>query len=706
VGPKSTEIAKEQEFFDLAEKHRERLRSAAEETPEAAAHPAAAKALRRDAQRRRESVGPPDEAVAIGRIDSESGEIHYIGKHLITDEAHEPLVISWKSPAAEPFYRASQADRMRLVRKRTFECTGNRIDDFAEVIYASLESGQAGPDADLLRELGRGRTGRLKEIVQTIQDAQFELIRAPLDQILVIEGGPGTGKTAIALHRVSWLLYHHRDRLRAEDILVVGPHPTFTRYISSVLPSLGEEDVSQMDIAQLAPQVRRGRREVEQVSRLKGDLRMANLLARAIEARIGGPEPVERLQVDGRFITLPGVEIADAVAISQQAAGPYGQRRQVLRDRLVQLLANRGITTTAGAMENLLGRLWPQLTAAAFLRDLFGSRERLLAAAGDEFSIPEIQLLRRRASDRLSEEVWTRDDLPLLDEAEYLINGAPRRYAHIVVDEVQDLSPMQLRSIARRSLTGSLTVVGDLAQSTGAWARDTWPEVLAHLPNALPHTVAHLRYGYRVPREVFDFTAPLLQVAAPDTIAPEVIRQGPASPGVHRVQPAERAGRVAGLALAHAAEQRFVGIVCPPSLRAEVEEALAANGSEWSSADRGELGRAINLVSPQETKGLEFDAVIVVEPEEIVAIDPRGHRLLYVALTRTTGYLDIVCAGQALPMVAPIMTPSEVDHAEPQQTVNEFTGLARQIEVMIRANVPQPRWAEVLRQAARRLGQD
>lgn len=703
MGPKSTEIAKEQEFFDLAEKQRERLRAAAEEAPDAAAHPAAAKALRRDAQLRRESLGPPDEAVAIGRIDAESGEIHYVGKHLIVDEAHEPIVISWKSPAAEPFYRASQADRMGLVRKRTFECTGNRIDDFVDVIYASVE---AGPDADLLRDLGRARTGRLKDIVRTIQDAQFELIRAPLDQILVIEGGPGTGKTAIALHRVSWLLYQHRDRLRAEDMLIVGPHPTFTRYISSVLPSLGEEDVSQVDIAQLAPHVRRGRREHEQVAKLKGDLRMAGLLARALESRIGVPEAVERLQVDGRFITVPGAEIGDAVTASRNAGGPYSQRRQLLRDRLVHLLADRGITTTAGAMENLLGRLWPQLTAASFLRDLLGSRERLLAAAGEDFTVSEIQLLRRRGSDRLSEEVWTRDDLPLLDEADYLINGMPRRYGHIVVDEVQDLSPMQLRSIARRSLTGSLTVVGDLAQSTGPWARDTWAEVVAHLPTTYPHSVSHLRYGYRVPREIFEFTAPLLQIAAPQTVAPEVVRKGPASPGVHKVQPAERAGRVAGLALGHATDHRFVGIVCPPSLRAEVEEALAVNGSEWSSADRGELGRAINLVSPQETKGLEFDAVIVVEPEEIVAIDPRGHRLLYVALTRTTGYLDIVCAGQALPMVAPIMTPSEVVHPEPELPVDELSGMARQIEVIMRANVPQPRWAEVLRQTARRLGAD
>jgi len=301
--------------------------------------------------------------------------------------------------------------------------------------------------------------------------------------------------------------------------------------------------------------------------------------------------------------------------------------------------------------------------------------------------------------------VWTRDDLPLLDEVDYLIGGPPRRYAHVVVDEVQDLSPMQLRSISRRSMTGSMTVVGDLAQSTGPWARDAWDEVITYLPHAMGHSVSRLRYGYRVPREIFEFTAPLLQIAAPDTVAPEVVRKGPASPGVHKVQPAERAGRVAGLALAHAGEHRFVGIVCPPSLRAEVEEALAANGSEWSSADRGELGRAVNLVSPQETKGLEFDAVIVVEPEEIVSIDPRGHRLLYVALTRTTGYLDIVCAGQPLPMVSPIMTPSEVDNPEPELPVDEFTGLARQIEVMIRANVPQQRWAGVLRHAARRLGQ-
>ncbi len=702
MGQKSAEIAQEQEYFDRAEKYRERMRAGVEAAAQAGADGAAAAALRREALRRRERVGGPDEPVAIGRLDDQENETLYIGKHLIMDDEHEPVVINWKAPAAEPFYLASHADSKNVTRKRTFVCSGNHVDDFTDVIFASIAEAVAGPDEELLRDLNRGRTGSLRDIVATIQAAQFELIRADLDQLLVVEGGPGTGKTQIALHRVSWLLYQHRERLHTRDVLVVGPNPTFARYITSVLPSLGDDDVAQVDITRLAPQVRLGRRDEGEVARLKGDPRMAGLLAKALHTRVGSADPAERILVGGRFVTIPGPEVQEAVNSARSAAMPYAQGRLALRDKLMQLLTDRGMPASGTAVENLLNRLWPALTAGQFLRDLLGSKERLFAAGGDVFTERELLSLRRRAADRPSEQVWSHHDLPLLDEAEALINGSPQRYTHIVVDEVQDLSPMQLRSIARRSSTGSLTVVGDLSQSTGPWARDTWAEVLEHLPSKLQHRVASLRYGYRVPRQIFDYAAPLLRMAAPETVAPEAVREGPQPPRVHQAEAAERAGRVATMAAVHAAEGRFVGIICARQQRAEIEEALAANGSSWSSADRGELGRAINLVSPQEAKGLEFDAVIVVEPEEIVASDPRGLRLLYVALTRTTGYLDIIAAGDPLPLrvAEPPTEPIPMPGAPVPPAI---AGPAAQVAILVRGSSAKQRWAEVLREAARIL---
>jgi DNA helicase IV len=274
-----------------------------------------------------------------------------------------------------------------------------------------------------------------------------------------------------------------------------------------------------------------------------------------------------------------------------------------------------------------------------------------------------------------------------------------------VVDEAQDLSPMQLRSVARRCGTGSVTVVGDIAQSTGPWARDGWDEVTRHLPARYPVTLCALRYGYRVPRQVYALAAGLLPVAAPAVTPPEVVRDGPAEPGVHRVGLAERAGRVAAVAAARAADGQFVGVVCPSRCRRETEAALAAAGAQWSSAERGELGTSINLVSPDEAKGLEFDAVVVVEPEQIVAGDGRGHRMLYVALTRTTRYLDIVCVGEPLPLSVPETPPEVVDDGGTGFTARDVRRLAEYVAGQVRGAAPRPRWGEVLDEAARLLAQ-
>jgi DNA helicase IV len=696
VESREAHIAAEQAYFDAAAQHRDRRRDGLRHLPSAAAHASAAAHLRRHADAVERALGAADEAVAFGRIDDEAGDIRYVGRHLIRDADGEVLVVNWHAPAAAGWFEATPDNPAGVRRKRAFTCVGNTIEDITDTILAEIAEAV---DARLLAELTRGRTGTMRDIVATIQAAQFSLIRAPRDQVLVIEGGPGTGKSAVALHRVSWLLFQHRDDMSAADVLVVGPHPTFVRYIGQVLPTLGDDGVQLRDIGRLAPDAPRGRTEGDAVARIKGEARMAGLLARALDTRVGAPDPAERLLVGGRFVTLPGAEVAEALAVARAAALPYRGRHGLLRDRLTALVAARtGLDPARSeAVDNLTDRLWPPQIPTGFLRDLLGSTARLRAAAREEFTPAEVAALHRRGADRLSRETWSAADLPLLDELAHLIDGPGRRYAHVVVDEAQDLSPMQLRAVARRSATGSLTVVGDLAQSTGSWARDSWDEVLAHLPTVHPAGITALRYGYRVPRQAYETAAPLLPVAAPGVTPVEVIRDGPADTGVHRVGLAELAGRTVTVAREHADAGRFVGIVCPPRQRRAVEAALAANGVAWSSADRGELGGAVNLISPQEAKGLEFDAVVVVEPVEIVASDERGHRLLYVALTRTTGHLDIVCTSDPVPLDAPVRPrPAMADQAGATFTRREAHRLAEHLAGQLRGAAPPAFWADVL----------
>jgi DNA helicase IV len=704
VNSTAAEIATEQAYFDMAAEHRDKKFAGLDDLATAAANPGAAARIKRYANAAREALQASGEAVAFGRTDGPSGVL-YIGRQLIGGDGEDPLVVSWHAPAAAAYFEANHDDAKGLERKRVFECDGNVIVNFTDVVFADVAEAV---DKHLLAELARGRTGRLRDIVATLQAAQYALVRAPADRLLVIEGGPGTGKTAVALHRVSWLLYHHRDTIGPADVLVVGPHPTFMHYIGLVLPGLGSTEVVMRDIGRLAPEVTRGRAEPAEVAAIKGQARMAGLLARALDARIGIPEPAERLVIGGRFHTLPGTEVMAAIDAGRSADLLYAGRREVFRDRVGQLVSERAGVAPAGQrpVADLVERLWPRLSAAGFLRDLFGSQRRLQAAAGGAFTAAEIALLHRRAADRLTEEVWSAADLPLLDEASHLIDGTSQRYAHIVVDEAQDLSPMQLRSVARRSATGAMTVVGDIAQSTGAWARDTWDEVVEHLPTALGVEVAPLRYGYRVPRQVYEMAGRLLPVAAPAVAPVEVIRDGPQPPTVHQIGLAGRAGRAAAVAIEHAAKGRFVGIVCPPRCRRETEAALAANGATWSSAERGELGTAINLVSPEEAKGLEFDAVVVVEPEQIVAGYERGHRMLYVALTRTTAYLDIVCVGDPLPLSVPDVPKPPTDDDVDGFTRQRAQWLAEHLAGQLRAAAPQPHWQWVLQRVGELINPD
>jgi DNA helicase IV len=686
--PKSDELAREQAYLNHARQVREQKRDVRLDVTRVNTNGPRNGKVTQEAERLSESLGSPDTPIAIGRvIDSDSSL--YIGHALIRDDNGRILVINWKLPAAEPYFKANHQNPLGLRSKRVFKIEDHKLVDFEEVVFKALARQVAalqstagepfeGPDGSLLQELDHKRSGEMREVVRTIQAAQYELITAPIDQVLVIQGGPGTGKTAIVMHRVSWLLYNLRGQLAANSVLVVGPNRTFTRYIKGVLPSLGDQDIRHVTVTDFAPSVTVGREEKLETTRLKGGARMSQLIRRALSLKVAAPtsETVEGLRIGNRplRIALEAVNLAFRTALDQR--GLYAVRRRSLHGTLATLIHHAApdlpATARETAAQELTERMWPRLTAPGLLRELFATPERLSAAGSGDFNDEELRLLHRRPRVSVTEEVWSPADLALLDEAQHLIHGEPNRYALIVVDEAQDLSAMQLRSIGRRSSSGAITLVGDIAQSTGASARDSWNDVLTHLPRKQPHKVEELKYGYRVPRQVYEFAAPLLTTAAPDIAQPAVVRIGPAEPGLHHVAQEDRAAAVVQMAQSHAGKGRFVGIVCPDSCRAEVERELNEQEVDWRDADQGELGSSINVVSPHGAKGLEFDGVIVVEPAEIVKADPRGERLLYIALTRTTKYLEVIYADPAvrhldLPVQLTASQPAEVSQNESEE---------------------------------------
>ena len=486
----------------------------------------------------------------------------------------------------------------------------------------------------------------MHDIVQTIHESQYDLIRRPLDSLLIVQGGPGTGKTAVALHRASWLLYEHRDDLLAEDILVIGPNPTFGRYIKKVLPGLGNDGVEQSDLTRLGPTWSDGRAETTEVSRLKGDGRMVGFLHQALHARIRFPERATSLRVGSgpRPLSLSRETVEQRLSLHREMS-TYNVGRTAMRDWLTSTArewAGTSGTIEASAIDAALERVWPQLTPASFLRDLLGSREQIRAAAGDDFTAGDIDRLYRPAAERLAAETWSDSDVALLDEAYRLINGRGTTYAHIVVDEAQDLTPMQLHSVRQRSSRGSYTLVGDLAQSTGPHARSSWNEVASTLELEHPAETVELKYGYRVPKQVTDLADRLLPSIAPGLEPATVIRIGPADPEAIRVDHDDLLDQAIDKARAYAADGHFVGIVCADSTHDALSTRLTERSVKHTDAAKGELGNTINLMTAEQSKGLEFDAVVLVEPNAIAGADDSGLRQLYIALTRTTKFLALV----------------------------------------------------------------
>jgi DNA helicase IV len=620
----------------------------------------------------------------------------------VSDIDQEPLVVDWRAPVAEPFYRATGAHPMGLRRRRHFLMDGAHVVDLQDELLGDgdddeSELGLAGSQV-LLATLGRARTGRMRDIVATVQREQDEIIRGPLPGVLVVQGGPGTGKTAVALHRAAYLLYTHRFPVEQQGVLVIGPNPTFLRYIEQVLPSLGESGVVLSTVSALFGELKAAGRDEATLAHVKGDARMAAVLARAVRDR---ERPLRRpLDVPYGLLSLHLSMQASAqiVASARRRPGSHNSRRRTVETLLWrhfegELERRLRIANGGGAPANedgapkhpdaaelgrqlrkrpdvaeALDRMWPVLTPQEFLHDLFGARPLIELASGGLVDAEAQRRLSRPRSASLDEVAWTREDIPLLDEARALLgrsSGRPRpgdpdelrTFGHIVVDEAQDLSPMQLRMIARRSLSGSMTVVGDIAQATGPWAPQSWSEVTKHLPSNRGSRQLDLTVNYRTPAEIMDLAGKVLAAASPGATPPSSVRTSGEPPRIESaIDRADLGGAVVRVVseLLGGERQGTVAVIAPSTLLFELAEALAVAGLSFEQAGEDVLDAPTSLLAIEDAKGLEFDSVVVVEPALLVreAPVPQGLRALYVAMTRATRHLRLV---HAEPLPAPLL---------------------------------------------------
>ena len=627
-----------------------------------------------------------DASLVFGRIDRTSrdgGDSYYIGRLAVSDERREPLVVDWRAPVAEPFYRATGREPMGLVRRRHFATRGRQLLAIEDELFgesAGLLGGELSVVDDgreirgrsvLITALEEARTGRLSDIVATIQGEQDEIIRADLPGVLVVQGGPGTGKTVVALHRAAYLLYTHRFPLEGQGVLVVGPNRLFLGYIEQVLPSLGEAGVELAVLADLldgTTGVAIEGRDHPLTARVKGDLRMAKVLAKAVYDRQRPLRHTMRVGYGVQTLSLTPRQSRTIVADAKRRFRVHNAGRKHVEASVFATLADsarvpveanevRERLRHAPEVREALERMWPVLTPPDLLHDLYGSAALISLAAGSSLSPAEQASLVRPRVEHVEDVVWTVDDVPLIDEARALLGPKPRvkrpgqsnedearTYGHIVVDEAQDLSPMQLRMLTRRSLNGSMTVVGDIAQSTGAWAHADWDEVLEQLPDRRPARRTELTIGYRLPGPNMALATKVLALAAPDLTPPTSVRQEGEEPRFVEAP----AGGIAAAAVEQALLERravdpgSVAVIVPDSLLAAVTTAFEEQGIEFGRAARNGLNSQITIVPVSLVKGLELDASVVVEPSAILEEEVQGARSLYVALTRATKRLVLV----------------------------------------------------------------
>ncbi|MCV2490164.1 AAA family ATPase [Geodermatophilus sp. YIM 151500] len=619
------------------------------------------------AERLRALAADPHVPPFFGRTDGPTETFH-IGRRHVRDAAGDPVVIDWRAPMSRPFYQASAADPQGLVRRRRFGFADGQLTGYEDELLAAGDDHESG----LLRaEIERPRSGPMRDIVATIQPDQDDIVRAPLAESVCVQGAPGTGKTAVGLHRAAYLLYTHGGQLARTGVLVVGPTRAFLRYIEQVLPTLGEVDVEQTTIADLTARVPVRAGEDPAGATLKGDARMAEVLRRALWGGVVRPADDVLVPLAGRRHRVPVERLKRYVDdLRRRARTPDDLQLlhyTAARERLAMLVAadaRRQDEQAGGSPTDVDTRraarsaevrafcdaVWPARDAAGFVHALLTDAQLLARAAGDLLTDAERALLARCAGP-VRTAPWTAADAVLVDEVAGLLDRTPG-YGHVVVDEAQDLSPMQCRAVARRLAAGSVTVLGDLAQATSPEAAADWEATLAGLGR--PGTVVRpLTRGYRVPGEVLDFANRLLPVIAPGVPAATAVRT---DPGALALRPVSAlAGPLAEVVGELAARPGSVGVVCADAAADDVASALAAAGLPAEPlVDDGGAAARVAVVPATLAKGLEFDAVVVVDPAAIAAAEPRGLHRLYVVLTRAVSTL-VVLHRRDLP--DPLTTP-------------------------------------------------
>ncbi len=758
------EIAEEQAFLDRALDALDHMRAEARSLRDSAAVAnmrGAGDLVERDvvmgtALQRLDQLAIGDQPLFFGRIDyapdgAGVADVYHVGRLAVSDDQLNALVVDWRAPVAEAFYRATGVEPLKLMRRRHVAIRSREVTGVEDEYFADANGDLALPDADvreataeglidgglalggpgaLLAALGQARTGRMGDIVATIQGEQDRIIRTPLPGVLLVQGGPGTGKTAVALHRAAYLLFTHRATLERQGVLVVGPNPLFLNYIENVLPSLGESGVTLSTISGLVTNVTVRASESDEVDRLKGDVRMVTVLAQAVSTRERALRADVEVPVGRAIMVLRARETREVIERARRRPGNHNQRRSAIGRELASRLASQyyqrfirdegegasGVGELADQIratpefQAALQRMWPRLTGQELLHDLFGAPALVRAAGAGVLTEAECELLVRPRSASLDDVAWTKADAALIDEARVLLG--PRRrpravvkavdplvldgvdldsyrgdvraaalreaarqnvtttvefdeaefvtYGHIVVDEAQDLSPMELRILHRRDLTGSMTIVGDMGQATTASSSASWDTVLAVLDPRRPPTRVDLTVSYRTPEEVLRFAAPVLALAAPDLEPPRPVRRVGVDPIVEVVaaEQFDRAIVAAATRERAAVDPGRTAVIVSESEVERVVAILRRGGLAAVNPREDEsVGLAADLVvlAAESANGLEFDAVVVLEPLRIARrgsasdqLTNRGLRTLYVAMTRPTRRLALVTT-EALP---------------------------------------------------------
>jgi len=605
----------------------------------------------------------------FGRLDYEpssaqSGESFHVGRRHVADDDGDALVVDWRAPVSVPFYRATARDPLGVHRRRRFGFAGAALTSYEDEVLGGVPR-DAAVDTTissqiLTTEIERPRVGPMRDIVATIQPDQDVIVRADIADSVCVQGAPGTGKTAVGLHRAAFLLYSHRDQLARQRLLVIGPNAAFLRYIGQVLPALGEVDASQTTIHELVGHVRVRGTDDTAAAVLKGDARMAELLERTLWRRLRPPTEALVVTRGSRRFRVPAYEITENVDALRERGVRYTAGRGLLPQRLAHAVLLRmeadgdspddrvqDAVARTREVKACVEAVWPAVRPEQVLHELYTDADLRAEVAGDLLDSAEQELLTPTKPARSAGSArWTTADAVLVDEVVDLLERTPS-LGHVVLDEAQDLSPMQLRAVGRRCSTGSVTVLGDLAQGTTPWAAGSWPEALGHLgkPGA---TVEELTLGFRVPGAVIDFAARLLPSIAPTLAPPRSVRR---SRGELRILPVGSLAAVRARLATRTAElldgqPGSVGVIVPDATVDAVHAAFEAAGIVHArTGDADDVEARCEVVPAGLAKGLEFDHVVLAEPADLVAAEAdarTGLRRLYVCLTRAVSSLTIV----------------------------------------------------------------